>query len=203
VSSRVLEEDVAISMGLLRKQEEIMKIILIGIQGSGKSTQGNLLALELGISYLATGQIFRQLAQEDTELGKYIKDTMNAGYLIPDEKTIEIITQYLSRPEYEKGYILDGFPRTLKQAEAFANGVDYVVYYEVSDAEALRRISLRNSGRADDNTAAIQRRIELFHQFTKPVIEFYRSQQKLIEVDGEQSIEQIFADTKKLLPHHD
>jgi len=176
-----------------------MKFILIGIQGSGKSTQGNLLSKELGVPYLSTGHIFRQLAEEETEIGKYIKETMNAGYLIPDEKTLEIVTEYLSRPEYEKGYILDGFPRTLNQAEAFKNGINKVIYLKISDAEALRRISLRNSGRADDTTEAIKRRIELFHTFTEPVIDYYRSKGVLAEVDGEKSIEEIFASVKKHL----
>jgi adenylate kinase len=180
-----------------------MKLILIGIQGSGKSTQGDLLAKELGIPYLSTGHIFRQLAQEQTELGMYIKETMNAGYLIPDEKTLEIVTEYLGRPEYEKGYILDGFPRTLPQAESFKNGINLVIYLKISDEEALRRISLRNSGRADDTTEAIKRRIELFHTFTEPVIDYYRTKGVLVEVNGEKSIEEIFTDIKTHLSHHD
>ena len=177
-----------------------MKLILIGIQGSGKSTQGNLLAKEFSIPYLSTGHIFRQLAQEETELGKYIKETMNAGYLIPDEKTLEIVTEYLERQEYQKGYILDGFPRTLHQAESFKNGIQNVIYLPISDAEALKRISLRNSGRADDTSEAIKKRIELFHTFTEPVIDFYRKKGLLVEVNGEQSIEKIFDDIKKHLP---
>src|SRR5882757_461432 len=105
-----------------------MKIVLIGIQGSGKSTQGSLLQKRLGVPYLSTGHIFRELAKEVTPLGRYIKEVMNAGYLIPDEKTLEIVSEYLSRPEYKDGFILDGFPRTVKQAEAFGNGINYVVY---------------------------------------------------------------------------
>src|SRR5688500_12430084 len=98
-----------------------MKIVLIGIQGSGKSTQGNLLSEKLNVRYLSTGHIFRELAKEKTPLGRYIKETMNSGYLIPDDKTLEIVNEYLSRPEYEAGYILDGFPRTIEQAEKFRN----------------------------------------------------------------------------------
>lgn len=169
-----------------------MKIILIGIQGSGKSTQGNLLQQKFNVPYLATGQIFREMAKADDETGKYIREIMFAGYLIPDEKVLEIVSEYLARPEYANGYILDGFPRTIKQAEAFKNGIDHVVYLKVSDEEALRRITNRNdSARKDETTEAIQRRIELFHKETEPVIEYYRSKGQLVEVNGEQAIEEI------------
>src|SRR3989344_1042835 len=95
-----------------------MKIILIGIQGSGKSTQGNLLRDKLNTPYLSTGHIFREMAKEKAPLGRYIKEIMNAGFLIPDEKTVEIVSEYLKKPEYERGYILDGFPRTIEQVRS-------------------------------------------------------------------------------------
>ncbi len=168
-----------------------MKIVLIGIQGSGKSTQGSLLQEKLGVPYLSTGHIFRELAKEKTAIGRYIKEVMNAGYLIPDDKTLEIVSEYLSRPEYAKGYILDGFPRTVTQAESFANGIDKVVYLKVSDKESLWRLSLRNDEREDETLKAIHKRIELFHKFTEPVVDYYRQKGKLAEVDGEKSIEEI------------
>ncbi len=169
-----------------------MKIVLIGIQGSGKSTQGNLLQQKLDVPYLSTGHIFREIAKEHTSLGRYIKEVMNAGYLIPDEKTLEIVSEYLGRPEYQKGYILDGFPRTVNQVEAFANGIDKVVYLKVSDKEALWRLSSRNDeAREDETLKAIHKRIDLFHTVTEPVIEYYRNKNQLVEIDGEQSIEDI------------
>lgn len=172
-----------------------MKIILIGIQGAGKSTQGKLLAEKLDILYLSTGHIFRDLAREHTPLGRYVKETINAGYLISDEKTLKIVSEYLHRPEYEKGYILDGFPRTSHQAEAFENGVDHVFYLKVSDKEALWRLSYREGeeadGREDETLMALRKRIELFHKVTEPVLDHYKHHHKLTEIDGEQKVEAI------------
>ncbi len=169
-----------------------MRIIIIGIQGAGKSTQGNLLSEKLGIPYLSTGHIFREMAKEKTPVGRYIKEVMNAGYLIPDDKTLEIVSEYLSRPEYKSGYIIDGFPRTIGQAKDFKAEIDNVIYLKVSDREALWRLSLRNdSAREDETIAAIRKRIDLFHKFTEPVLDYYRKRTLLIEIDGEQSIEDI------------
>lgn len=175
-----------------------MKIILIGIQGAGKSTQGNLLSEKLRLPYLSTGHIFRELSKEKTPLGRYVKEVMNAGYLLPDERTLEIVTQYLHRPEYEEGYILDGFPRTTTQAEAFENGIDKVVYLKVSDREALWRLSYRDSGeRQDETLTAIRKRIEQFNQLTKPVLDYYKERGVLIEVNGENDVEEVFQDILK------
>lgn len=171
-----------------------MKIVLIGIQGSGKSTQGNLLSDKYGLPYLSTGHIFRTMAQEAGPLARYIKETISAGVLIPDEKTIEIVREYLSRPEYAKGYIMDGFPRTVVQAESFKEDLKAVVYIKVSDDAALKRLGLRNEGREDDTAEAIKKRIEQFHILTEPVIEHYKQKGMLIEVDGERSIEEIHQD---------
>lgn len=170
-----------------------MKIILIGIQGSGKSTQGNLLSEKLSIPYLSTGHIFREMAKEKTPIGRYIKETINAGFLISDEKTLTIVTEYLSRSEYKNGYILDGFPRTVTQAEEFANGIKAVIYLKVSDKEALWRLAGRDEeGIREDNTLkAIMKRINLFHEKTEPVIDFYRHKEVLFEIDGEKKIEEI------------
>jgi len=169
-----------------------MKLILIGIQGAGKSTQGNLLSESLGIKYLSSGHIFREMAKEKTPWGRYVKETINSGALIPDDKTVKIIEEYLSKDEYNVGYILDGFPRTIPQAEMFSNGVDYVIYLKVSDKEALWRISGRLDEREDETLQAIRRRIQLFHEHTEPVIDHYRKKNMLLEVDGEQDIQTIF-----------
>ncbi|MGB9707626.1 MAG: nucleoside monophosphate kinase [Microgenomates group bacterium] len=169
-----------------------MRIVLLGIQGSGKTTQGTLLSKQLKIPYLSTGHIFRQLAKEKTQLGRYIKETINAGILVPDEKTIEIVNNYIKRKEYKKGYILDGFPRTLRQAKEFANNVDKVIYFDIEPKEALWRIFHRNDElREDETTKAIRKRIDLFFKYTMPVIKFYERKKKLITIDATQTIEKI------------
>jgi adenylate kinase len=183
-----------------------MKIILIGIQGAGKSTQGNLLAKELKIPYLSSGHIFRDMAKEKTPWGRYVKETINSGALMPDDKTIEIIEEYLSRPEYEKGYILDGFPRTVTQAKLFSNGVDVVVYIDVSDKEAVWRLYGRlqqEMGVREDNTLnAIKTRMDAFHGHTKPVISHYRRRRILEDVNGERPIKVIHQDIMNRLKKH-
>ncbi len=176
-----------------------MRIVLIGIPGAGKSTQGNLLSKQLDIPYLSTGHIFRTIAKEKTKLGRYVKETMNAGLLIPDDKVLQIVSEYLKRPEYRKGYILDGFPRTLKQAQEFKEKLDKVFYLKVPDKEALWRLAYRNSHlREDDTLEAIKKRIELFHKVTEPVLDYYDKKGLLVVIDGTKSIEEV---NQEILKH--
>ncbi|MBI2641110.1 nucleoside monophosphate kinase [Candidatus Roizmanbacteria bacterium] len=177
-----------------------MKLVLLGIQGAGKSTQGNLLSRQLKIPYLSTGHIFREIAKEKTTLGRYVKETVNAGILVPDDKTIAIVHNYLTKPEYRNGYILDGFPRTLRQAREFKNNVDKVIYLEIPDKDAIYRLVYRNdSKRADETLPAIKKRIESFHKFTRPVLDYFREQNKLVELDATKSIKEVNEEILKSL----
>jgi adenylate kinase len=176
-----------------------MKLVLTGIQGSGKSTQGNLLSKQLKLPYLSTGHIFREIAKEKTKLGHYVKMVINSGMLIPDEKTIQIVQEYLSRPAYNRGYILDGFPRTLAQAKHFEEEVDKVLYLEMPDKDTLWRLSYRKEERDDETLDALRKRIELFHHYTEPVIEFFEKKGKLVTIDGMQSIEDVNEEILKSL----
>lgn len=177
-----------------------MKIVLMGIQGSGKSTQGNLLVKQLGLPYLSTGHIFRKIAKEKTKLGLYIKTVMNSGELIPDDKTIEIVNTYLTRKQYARGYILDGFPRTLAQAKKFINHVDRVVFIDIPDKEALWRLAYRkDSDRLDNTIQALKKRIEMFKESTSPVLEYYRKKGILAEIDGTQTVQEVNQEILKSL----
>lgn len=170
-----------------------MKVIIIGIQGSGKSTQGNLLSKKTNTPYLSTGHIMRHLAQEKTKMGRYIKEILNSGALVPDKHTLPIIEEYLSQKKYQNGFILDGFPRTVKQAEEFSQPIDKVIYLKVSDKEALWRLSFReeDDDRDDDTLSALRKRIELFHTHTAPVLKYYQTKKSLITINGEQDIKSI------------
>lgn len=169
-----------------------MKLVLVGIQGAGKSTQGNMLSETLKIPYLSSGHIFREMAKDKSPLGRQLKETLNSGALVPDKLTLEIITEYLKKPEYVNGYILDGFPRTVPQAEAFNGNVDKVIFIDVSDREALWRISGRVSDREDETLAAIRKRIELFHSLTEATLEYYRERGMLVQVNGEKPVDEVF-----------
>ncbi len=169
-----------------------MKYVLIGVQGAGKSTQGKLLSEKLGLPYLSSGHIFRQMAKSKTKLGRWLKETLNAGVLVDDKKTIEIVSAYLEKPEYKNGFIIDGFPRTLVQAKAFSDGTEKAIFINVSDKEALWRISGREDNREDETLKAIRNRIKLFHQATSGVLDFYKKKGQLIVIDGEQSVAGVF-----------
>ena len=176
-------------------RKAFMQLVLIGIQGAGKSTQGNLLSEKYNIPYLSSGHIFREMAKQKTSLGRWVKETINSGLLIPDDKTVEIVMEYLKRDEYENGFILDGFPRTVPQAEAFQDftkGEEITVLIDVSDKEALWRISGRMSDREDETLQAVRKRINLFHEKTSKVLDYYADKKHLAVVDGEVDVQSVF-----------
>ena len=168
-----------------------MNIILLGIQGAGKSTQGNLLSKQLKIPYLSTGHIFRDIAQEKTPLGRMVKELVNSGVLIPDDKTITVVNHYLARAEYKNGFILDGFPRTIVQARSCTFPITKVIYLELDEKESLWRLVMRKEARDDNTVQAVHKRIEQFHAHTAPVLEFFGAKNLLATVDAKLSVKKV------------
>jgi len=175
-----------------------MRILILGPQGSGKGTQAKRIAAARGIAHVATGDILRAAMSEATELGLRVKPMYDRGDLVPDDLMIDLIRERLERED--GGFVLDGFPRTLPQAEALdamldeiGKPLDAVILLEVSDDVATRRLQARaaQEGRADDSPEAIRNRLRLYHELTEPVVERYRADGMLVAVDGEGSVEKV------------
>lgn len=170
-----------------------MKLVLFGVQGAGKSTQGKLLAHQLNLPYISAGHIFRRLAQTKTKQGRYIKEVINSGALLPDDISVEIMQEYLQRPHYRHGFILDGFVRTKGQLEKFMPQIDMGIHIELSVKEALYRISYRDEKRSDETVTAVRNRIELYFEETQPVLDSLQEASKLLTVDGSGTPEEVNA----------
>lgn len=174
-----------------------MKIIVIGPPGSGKSTQAKLLAEALFLPYVEGSQILAAVAKTANGLGKLVKEKMDKGELVDESLTLMAIESHLQNPWFGKGFVLDGFPRSLWQAQNFKIKPDKVFYVEVKDEVNLERLLKR--GRKDDTPSLIKKRLEIYHRQTEPVLRFYQEKGILEEIDGERSIEEIFQDILKRL----
>ena len=212
------------------RRRKNVNIILIGAQGSGKGTQAEKLSQALGICHVASGDLFRKAFDERTELGLKAKAYVERGELVPDEITVAMILGRIAEPDCAKGILLDGFPRTIAQAQALDEGlkgvgqtVDGAIYLNVPREVLLRRLSGRYICRAnqhvynietrppkvpgicdldgselyqrsDDRGEAVQKRLDIFFNETIHLLDYYGSQHKLVEADGNQGIEQVEAD---------
>jgi adenylate kinase len=176
-----------------------MRVLIMGPQGSGKGTQAKRIAAAHGVPHVATGDILRAAVAEGSELGERVRPILERGDLVPDELMIRLIRERLAR---EDGFVLDGFPRTGAQAEALdemlreiGKPLDTVILLRVSDTESTRRMLGRaaEEGRSDDTPEAIAKRLRLYHELTNPVLDRYRRDGTLLEIDGEQTIDEVFA----------
>ncbi|MGE5425473.1 MAG: adenylate kinase [Bacillota bacterium] len=183
-------------------------ISLYGLPAAGKTTQADLLVKEYGFIQFGMGDRLRAEIESGSELGQKIKVYVDAGTLISDELMLEVI-KTVGNEMKEKGIVFDGFPRILSQAEMLKDltgelgmDTDAFICLNISPEEALRRIEARCaiSGRADDKDAsAVKNRLDVFRKESTALMDYYRSQGKLIEIDGEKSIEEVYAEIKKHL----
>ncbi len=181
------------------KEPRMIDFVLFGPPGAGKGTQAQILKDKLGLTYIATGDLFRHHIKNQTELGKKAKTYIDRGDLVPDEITIDMIKEIVADPE-ARGFIFDGFPRTVKQAEVLdelmaEKGliIDALLSINVPEEKLIKRLLERGktSGRSDDNEKTIKHRLDLYHSKTEPVKDYYKAQGKFHEIDGVGSIEEV------------
>ena len=205
-----------------------MKIIMLGAPGAGKGTQAKQIAGKYGIPHISTGDIFRANIKNGTELGKKAKEYMDQGQLVPDELTCDLVMDRIAEDDCKNGFVLDGFPRTIPQAEALdaaltKNGqaMDYAIDVDVPDENIVNRMSGRRAClkcgatyhivsippkqegicdtcgaqlviRDDDKPETVQKRLDVYHEQTQPLIDFYSKKGILKSVDGTKSMDEVF-----------
>jgi adenylate kinase len=216
-------------------EEMYMRIIMLGAPGAGKGTQAKKITSRYSIPHISTGDIFRANIKDGTELGKKAKTYIDQGHLVPDELVVDIVIDRVQQQDCADGYVLDGFPRTIPQAEALdkalaemGQSIDYAINVEVPDENIVQRMSGRracvNCGatyhivyaptkienvcntcegelilRDDDKPETVQERLNVYHEQTQPLIDYYTQQDKLVEVDGTIDIEKVFDAIVKIL----
>ena len=212
-----------------------MKIVMLGAPGAGKGTQAKMIAAKYQIPHISTGDIFRANIKNGTELGKKAKSYMDQGLLVPDELTVDLVIDRLAQDDCKNGYILDGFPRTIPQAEALDEALeklgekmDYAIDVDVPDENIVSRMYGRRACtgcgatyhivynpskkgeycevcgeklilRDDDKPETVQKRLNVYHDQTQPLIDYYTKQSILRTVDGTQDMNDVFAEIAKIL----
>lgn len=179
----------------------MLNIVIFGAPGSGKGTQSEKIAERYGLHHISTGEVLRQEIAASTELGKLADSYMLKGQLVPDSVVIDMLCDLIVKHKGEKGFIFDGFPRTVPQGEAlndmlakYGEKVSVVLSLETNDEELIARLLKRGelSGRTDDNRETIESRLKVYYNQTAPLKEFYKEQGGLKEIKGVGSIDAIF-----------
>ena len=187
-----------------------MNVILFGPPGAGKGTQAQMLVSEFGMVQLSTGEMLRAAIAAESELGLKAKSIMDAGQLVSDDIMIGMISERMDAPDCANGVILDGFPRTVAQAEAldqmFADkniALDSVIEIAVDEAALFARIENRaaetGGSRSDDNAEVLAERLKVYHANTAPILPYYKDKNKLVTIDGMQSIDKVSEDIRSVM----
>lgn len=178
-----------------------MRIVLLGAPGSGKGTQATLLQQHLCVPHISTGELFRAAVQDQTPLGVKIRSIMDRGELVPDDLTLELLEERMARPDAADGFILDGYPRNLAQAESLDElleklrlPVQEAVQIDVDPEEVIARIARRGAaeGRSDDSEEIARNRLRVYDEQTAPVIDYYGERGLLTRVLGSGTVEEVF-----------
>lgn len=206
-----------------------MNIVLLGAPGAGKGTQGQKLVEEFGIAHISTGDLLRAAVKAQSELGKRAQEYMNTGQLVPDQLVIDLVKERLSQPDAQKGFMLDGFPRNIAQAETLdaelkdmGVELDAALLVDVPFDVIVERLSSRRTCRScgytagpdttvcprcegemyqrdDDKPETISKRLDTYQSQTQPLIDYYKDHGILKAVDGNRAVDEVYVDVKKVL----
>jgi adenylate kinase len=180
-----------------------VNLLVLGPQGSGKGTQAARISSDHGIPHVATGDMFRAAVAAGTDLGRRVEPILAAGELVPDDLTVALIRERLSQRDAANGFVLDGFPRNLAQAEELdamlaeiGRSLDAVLFFDIPDDVALERLAVRaaDEGREDDRPEVIARRLQIYHEQTEAVVERYRATGKLVPLHAARPIGEVTAE---------
>ncbi len=186
-----------------------MRLIFLGPPGAGKGTQASILGKNLGILHISTGELLRKERKEKTKRGVEAQSYIDRGALVPDRVVMEIVQEQLTKPEAKKGWILDGFPRNVSQADALdelligisQQSYDCVISFEVPESVLVERLKERaiKEGRTDDTPEVLRNRLQSYHEETAPLIEFYNDRKKLETINGFMSMEAVTSALKEVV----
>ena len=185
-----------------------MNVLVLGPQGSGKGTQAKRISAVHGVPHVSTGDMFRAAIADGTQLGRQVEPILAAGELVPDGLTIALIRDRLAEDDAAGGFVLDGFPRNVVQAEALdemlreiGRPLDTVLFFDLDDETATRRMlgRARDEGRSDDAPEVMARRLTIYHEQTEPAVERYRKAGTLVGLNAGRSVDDVFAEIQTAL----